>query len=87
MAFTSAAEAEKAYRTGVAELHARVNVRITEKVKNADGEVEEKTTLRDTTVGRAILWQVCPDGLPYDLIDQPLGKKPFRALSTMHTVT
>ncbi|TPH13563.1 DNA-directed RNA polymerase subunit beta' [Litorilituus lipolyticus] len=80
MVFVDTKEAEKAYRTGVAELHARVKIRITEHVKNENGELEAKTTLRDTTVGRAILWQVCPDGLPYDLIDQPLGKKPISKL-------
>ena len=80
MVFTDEKEVEKAYRTGVAELHARIKVRITEHVKNADGEFEAVTTLRDTTVGRAIMWQVCPKGLPYDLIDLPLGKKPISKL-------
>ncbi|MBU2893880.1 DNA-directed RNA polymerase subunit beta' [Colwellia sp. D2M02] len=80
MVFTDAKEAEKAYRTGVAELHARVKIRITEHVKNADGELVATTTLRDTTIGRAIMWQICPKGLPYDLIDQPLGKKPISKL-------
>ncbi|TYK64282.1 DNA-directed RNA polymerase subunit beta' [Colwellia echini] len=80
MVFTDEKEVEKAYRTGVAELHARIKVRITEHVKNADGEWEAVTTLRDTTVGRAIMWQVCPKGLPFDLIDQPLGKKPISKL-------
>ncbi len=80
MVFTDIKEAEKAYRTGFAELHARVKIRITEHIRNAEGVLEPKTTLRDTTVGRAILWQVCPDGMPYDLIDQPLGKKPISKL-------
>ncbi|TWX74111.1 DNA-directed RNA polymerase subunit beta' [Colwellia sp. C1TZA3] len=80
MVFTDIKEAEKAYRTGFAELHARVKIRITEHVRNSDGVFEPVTTLRDTTVGRAILWQVCPDGMPYDLIDQPLGKKPISKL-------
>ncbi|WP_077343582.1 DNA-directed RNA polymerase subunit beta' [Pseudocolwellia agarivorans] len=80
MIFSDTKEAEKAYRTDVAELHARVKIRITEHVKNAEGVLEARTSLRDTTVGRAILWQVCPDGLPYDLIDQPLGKKPISKL-------
>ena len=80
MVFVDTKEAEKAYRTGAAELHARVKIRITEHTRNAEGELEAKTTLRDTTVGRAILWQVCPDGMPYDLIDQPLGKKPISKL-------
>jgi len=80
MVFADTKEAEKAYRTEVAELHARVKIRITEHVRNAEGILEARTSLRDTTVGRAILWQVCPDGLPYDLIDQPLGKKPISRL-------
>ena len=80
MVFVDTKEAEKAYRTGVAELHARVKIRITEHVKNAEGEYEAKTSLRDTTVGRAILWQVCPKGLPYDVIDQPLAKKAISKL-------
>jgi len=80
MVFADTKEAEKAYRTGVAELHARVKIRITEHVRNAEGELEAKVSLRDTTVGRAILWQVCPKGLPYDIIDQPLGKKPISKL-------
>ena len=80
MVFTDAKEAEKAYRTGVAELHARVKIRITEHVKNAAGEFEPVTAIRDTTIGRALMWQVCPKGLPYDLIDKPLGKKPISQL-------
>ncbi len=80
MVFVDTKEAEKAYRTGVAELHARVKIRITEHIRNEEGELVAHTSLRDTTVGRAILWQVCPDGLPYDLIDQPLGKKPISKL-------
>jgi DNA-directed RNA polymerase subunit beta' len=80
MVFADTKEAEKAYRTGAAELHARVKIRITEHVKDQQGVLQEKITLRDTTVGRAILWQVCPEGMPYDLIDQPLGKKPISKL-------
>jgi DNA-directed RNA polymerase subunit beta' len=80
MVFMDEKEAEKAYRTGHAELHARVKIRITEHVKNAEGEWVPETKLRDTTVGRAILWQVCPEGIPYDLIDRPLGKKPISTL-------
>ncbi|MBA6252471.1 MULTISPECIES: DNA-directed RNA polymerase subunit beta' [unclassified Colwellia] len=81
MVFADTKEAEKAYRTGVAELHARVKIRITEYFKDEEGNFTvPKTTLRDTTVGRAIMWQVCPKGMPYDLIDQPLGKKPISKL-------
>jgi len=75
MIFASVKEAEKAYRTEVAELHARVKIRITEFVNG-----EDVTSLIDTTVGRALLWQVCPKGLPYELINRPLGKKQISTL-------
>ena len=55
MIFTSPHEAEKAYRTDQAELHARVKVRITEYEVNEAGEKIEKTSIKDTTVGRSIL--------------------------------
>ena len=80
MIFADVKEAEKAYRTGAVELHARVKIRITEYEIDEKGNKVAKTTLRDTTVGRAIMWQVCPDGMPFELIDLPLGKKPISKL-------
>ncbi|MBF3313724.1 DNA-directed RNA polymerase subunit beta', partial [Leptospira borgpetersenii serovar Hardjo-bovis] len=56
MVLTGPKEAERLYRSGKAELHARVKVRITEYEKDANGEFVAKTSLIDTTVGRAILW-------------------------------
>ncbi|GAC24657.1 DNA-directed RNA polymerase subunit beta' [Paraglaciecola mesophila] len=75
MMFMNPDEAEKAYRTGNAELHARVKVRITEYDVAEDGSKTEKVTLTDTTVGRAILSLVLPKGLPFELINQAMGKK------------
>ncbi|MGF1738670.1 DNA-directed RNA polymerase subunit beta' [Photobacterium satsumensis] len=75
------AEAEKAYRTGNAELHARVKVRITQFVKSEQGDMVEDTTLIDTTVGRAMLWTIVPKGLPYTLVNtEALGKKQISKL-------
>ncbi len=68
-------EAEKAYRTKTAELHARVKVRITETVVDEDGNSTTETKMVDTTVGRAMLWQIVPSGLPFSLVNQKLGKK------------
>ncbi|WP_332397224.1 DNA-directed RNA polymerase subunit beta' [Vibrio metschnikovii] len=68
-------EAEKAYRTKNAELHARVKVRITETVVDEDGHSTTNTQLVDTTIGRAMLWQIVPTGLPYSIVNQKLGKK------------
>ncbi|QFI39333.1 DNA-directed RNA polymerase subunit beta' [Moritella marina ATCC 15381] len=70
MVLGSPEEAEKLYRSGHVELHARVKVRITEHLKNEEtGEVTVRTELKNTTVGRAILSLVAPTGLPYELID------------------
>lgn len=68
-------EAEKAYRTKTATLHARVKVRITETVIDDDGNTTTETKMVDTTVGRAMLWQIVPKGLPFSVINQKLGKK------------
>ncbi|QCZ92305.1 DNA-directed RNA polymerase subunit beta' [Salinimonas iocasae] len=80
MVFTSPNEAEKAYRTDAAELHARVKVRITEYDVAEDGTKTERVTLTDTTVGRAIFSLILPKGLPFDLINQAMGKKQISRL-------
>ncbi|RDV25660.1 DNA-directed RNA polymerase subunit beta' [Alteromonas aestuariivivens] len=80
MVFTSPHEAEKAYRTGHAELHSRVKVRITEYDVKEDGSKEEKVTLTDTTVGRALFSLILPKGLPFEIINQPMGKKQISRL-------
>ncbi len=69
------AEAEKAYRTGHAELHACVKVRIKEVLIDELGNRSENVGLVDTTIGRAMLWQIVPKGLPYSIVNQSLGKK------------
>jgi DNA-directed RNA polymerase subunit beta' len=80
MVFTSPFEAEKAYRTDSAELHARVKVRMTEIVVAEDGTKSEKVTLTDTTVGRAIFSLTLPVGLPFEIINQAMGKKQISQL-------
>ncbi|OLQ87357.1 DNA-directed RNA polymerase subunit beta' [Vibrio ponticus] len=80
MYLSGPAEAEKAYRTKTAELHARVKVRITETVVDEDGNSTTETKMVDTTVGRAMLWQIVPAGLPYSIVNQKLGKKQISSL-------
>jgi DNA-directed RNA polymerase subunit beta' len=73
-------EARRAYETGHATLHSRVKVRIREVLKNEQGELSEVWSLKDTTVGRAMVWEIVPDGLPFDLVDKALGKKAISRL-------
>ncbi|MGB0835331.1 MAG: DNA-directed RNA polymerase subunit beta' [Psychrobium sp.] len=80
MAFSDIDEVEKAYRTGHAQLHARIKVRITEYVRDENGELQETVSLRDTTVGRALFSRIMPKGLSYNLLDEPLGKKQISKL-------
>ncbi|BDX08031.1 DNA-directed RNA polymerase subunit beta' [Planctobacterium marinum] len=80
MVFANKEEAEKAYRTGQAELHARVKVRLTEVEIDIDGNRHEKTSVVETTVGRAILFGILPEGMPFELINQPMGKKQISKL-------
>jgi DNA-directed RNA polymerase subunit beta' len=77
MAFKNPKEVEKAYRSGAVELHTRIKVRIADTIIHEDGTREKRLMLRDTTVGRAILSLIMPEGLPFELIDQPMGKKPI----------
>ncbi|MBR9728661.1 DNA-directed RNA polymerase subunit beta' [Shewanella intestini] len=80
MAFSSVAEVEKAYATGAAELHARVKVRITETIIDANGDRNRVTRIVDTTVGRSLLSLILPEGLSYDLVNQNMGKKQISKL-------
>ena len=73
--FADVAETRRAYDTGQVSLHAKVKVRITEKRFGEDGGLTEIVMLRDTTVGRALLMEILPDGLPFDLVNKTLRKR------------
>ncbi|PJJ95645.1 DNA-directed RNA polymerase subunit beta' [Lysobacteraceae bacterium NML91-0213] len=75
MAFANVAEVKRAYDNRVAELHAKVKVRISETVIDEEGNREKKTSIVDTTVGRALLAEILPDGLPFALANTELTKK------------
>ncbi len=73
--FTDVAEAHRAYESRVAELQAKCRVRIVEHVKVAGGGLEERRRLVETTIGRALLFEILPRGLSFDLINQDMTKK------------
>ncbi|MDJ0805759.1 MAG: DNA-directed RNA polymerase subunit beta' [Gammaproteobacteria bacterium] len=75
MAFSDIHEAKRAYESGHADLQARVKVRIMEVIQDENGNVEAQSKLVDTTIGRTIVFEIVPRGLPYALIDQAMGKK------------
>ncbi|KAF1013878.1 MAG: DNA-directed RNA polymerase subunit beta' [Stenotrophomonas maltophilia] len=75
MAFANIAEVKRAYDNRVVELHARVKVRITEVVIDEEGNKQNKTSIVDTTIGRALLAEILPEGLPFALANTELTKK------------
>ncbi|WP_101760304.1 DNA-directed RNA polymerase subunit beta' [Oceanicoccus sp. KOV_DT_Chl] len=76
MTFSDAQEVHRAYNTRTVHLQARIKCRISETTKNEEtGELEEVTSIVDTTVGRVLLWQVVPKGLPFSLVNHPMVKK------------
>src|SRR5690606_20092286 len=49
-------------------------------LKDIDGNMQETVTLEDTTVGRALLFDILPDGLPLSLVNQAMTKKAISKL-------
>jgi len=87
MVLTGPKEAERVYRMGLASLHARVKIRISEEICNIEGEKTSQTSIVDTTIGRAILWMIVPKGLPYSIVNQTLGKKAIsKMLNTCYRI-
>ncbi len=74
MIFSNVAEAHRAYESKEADLHARVRVRIRDFVEE-EGELDERLRIVDTTIGRALLSEILPKGLPFELINQDMSKK------------
>ena len=75
MRFTDVAEAKRAYESGCAALHAKVTVRITDWVENEAGRRIPQVRTVDTTVGRAIVSEILPDGMAFETVDRDMTKK------------
>ncbi|MGE0874285.1 MAG: DNA-directed RNA polymerase subunit beta' [Burkholderiales bacterium] len=80
MSFSDLAEVSRAYEARHVDLHARVWVRIKEVEVSESGERKDKITRYETTIGRALLSEVLPAGLPFELLNRPLKKKEISRL-------
>ncbi|MGP9570116.1 DNA-directed RNA polymerase subunit beta' [Halomonas sp. AOP5-CZ2-32] len=81
MVFSDLNEVERAFGTQSVALHARVKVRLDEiDVEEETGERSFHRRIYDTTVGRALLFRILPEGVPFELIDQPMKKKAISSL-------
>ncbi|MBI2970603.1 MAG: DNA-directed RNA polymerase subunit beta' [Gammaproteobacteria bacterium] len=80
MKFADVDEVHRAYENGMVDLHARVTARIREVRFRDDGVREQVKTRVETTVGRALLSRLLPEGLPFSLVDQVMNKKAISRL-------
>ena len=78
--FADVKEVHRAYHTKQVELGTKITVRLKEWVKNDEGEYEAVINRYNTTVGRALLSEILPKGLPFSYIDKALKKKAISQL-------
>jgi len=73
--FADVEEVDRAYHNSAVDLQALIKVRVHEKVVDKHGEWSEQTNIIDTTVGRALLSRILPEGLAYEVINRDMTKK------------
>ncbi len=79
--FSDIGEVLRALDAKQVELTAKISVRLTEYTKDKEtGEFTAATKLVDTTVGRALLSEILPKGLPFSNINKSLKKKEISKL-------
>ncbi|WP_453932416.1 DNA-directed RNA polymerase subunit beta' [Acidovorax temperans] len=81
LVFADTGEVQRALDAGEVELAARITVRMTEWTKDKEtGEFVPSTSLVETTVGRALLSEILPKGLPFSNMNKALKKKEISRL-------
>jgi DNA-directed RNA polymerase subunit beta' len=76
MVFANIDEARRAFESGSADLQAKVRIRVP--TFEVDEETAEQTAVEklvETTVGRALLSEILPAGLDFELVNQAMSKK------------
>ena len=73
--FGSVGEVHKALMAKSVELQSKIQLRITEKIADEQGVYTDKTHRVTTTVGRALIWEVVPDRMPFELVNCDMTKK------------
>jgi DNA-directed RNA polymerase subunit beta' len=76
MIFADIAEVHRAHGAKQVDLQAKIKVRVHEYERDEkSGDMISTPMLVNTTVGRALLFDIMPKGLPYSLINQAMKKK------------
>ncbi len=80
MVFADIPEVLRALATKKVDIHARVKVRLREVTIDEAGARHQRIFLADTTPGRCLLWDIVPEGIAFDLVNQPMSKKAISRL-------
>jgi DNA-directed RNA polymerase subunit beta' len=80
MMFSDVHEAHRAYESRTAHLQARVRVRLKEYYLDDNGDLQPRIRHVKTTIGRALLSEILPHGLSFDLINIDMTKKAISAI-------
>ena len=80
MVLSDVGEVHRAYDSGRVELGSRITVRLFEHQKDAEGNLTPVLRRVETTVGRALLSEILPKGLSFDLMNKALKKKEISRL-------
>ncbi|HSG03700.1 MAG TPA: DNA-directed RNA polymerase subunit beta' [Marinobacterium sp.] len=80
MNFSDIKEVQRAFGAQQVDLQAIIKVRIAETIRDIEGNEEERYGLVETTVGRAMLFDIVPKGLPFELVNQAMKKKAISRL-------
>ena len=80
MVFADVKEVQRAYDSKNVDLQARIKVRITDSGQDEDGNTISSTEIVDTTVGRVLLFNIVPEGMPFSSVNQKMSKKPISAI-------
>ena len=71
--FSDTAEVHRAFESGAVDLHARIRVRLRE--AEAVQEDGARRPLVETTVGRSLLFDLVPPGIPFEAVNQIMNKR------------
>ena len=86
MLFAGVEEVHRAFENDAVDLHACIRVRVPDTDAEAEADADEAPAMKpamkmvNTTVGRALLSEIVPKGLSFDLINQPMNKRAVSAV-------
>ncbi len=80
MLFADTDEVSRAFSTGAVGLQSKVRVRVNERVINDDGEIEARSGVHETTVGRVLVYEIVPEGISFDEVNKTMVNKDMSRL-------